>query len=169
MERALVDLAIDWPTWWRIVAAIVVGCGIYDLLLWSWETVWAAVRDGLDWLRDYRARKRIGSRVRGWYERLWARFLSPDEDPDTQVQLRYVEPESYVPEVPETFWVLNESTKALHRRGCKHANMDVCVPWHWASTLRDAKHYATEQGLKTGCSCRPLLHAPSPFEPVEAS
>lgn len=148
-----VDLAIDWPTWWKIVAAIVVGCAVYDWLMWSLEELWHAAKDVARWVRrqwdrldEYRAEKPL-------WQRLWGRIVEAD-----------FEAKRFIPEVPEqtpdAVWVVNKATNALHLATCPKAE-GISEPWHWATTLPEARHWAAEQELRTGCGCKPLRdHSP---------
>jgi hypothetical protein len=152
MER--VDLLISWDTWWRIVAAIVVGCGIYDLILWSFETV-AAVRDAWARFPEYRSRF-TGYRRRAWgwlldaREKAWSRIL----DKDVEEYAARIEVATPPVRTPVASWCLNEITRTLHLAECRFSGS--CSPWHWASTFEEARYWAREQGLKVGCSCKPV-------------
>lgn len=153
MER--VDLIISADTWWKIVAAIVVGCGIYDLILWSFETVASAVRDAARRFPVYRLRfaeyrGRAWARLLDARERVWSRVL--DEDVEKYAARFVVEapPER----TPVAVWCLNETTRTLHLADCRYSGS--CTPWYWASTFEEARYFAREQGLKVGCSCKPV-------------
>jgi len=153
MER--VDLLISWDTWWRIVAAIVVGCGIYDSILWSFETVAAAVRDAAARYSENRQRftayrRRAWARLRAAADRVWDRVLDKDVE-EYAAKIVVADP----PErTPVARWCLNETSRTLHLAACRFSG--ACAPWHWASTFEEARYWAERQGLKVGCSCKPV-------------
>lgn len=148
----IVDLIVSWETWWKIVAAIVVGCGIYDLTLWSFETV---VKGLPDLVRDVRrGAGRIWRKVSG--DRISAAELVvkirdrwfPDRQPAPARRWLPIE------RTPAAEWCFNEATRTLHLAECRYAGS--CTPWYWASTFEEARYFAREQGLKVGCSCKPV-------------
>ena len=156
MER--VDLLISWDTWWTIVAAIVVGCGIYDLILWSFETVAKGAPPLLQDLARQASRwgRRVVSyrpeflRVRAWAAAIWVRVLDRDVE-EYAAKIVVADP----PErTPVARWCLNEASRTLHLAECRWSG--ACAPWYWASTFEEARYWAGRQGLKVGCSCKPV-------------